>query len=175
MGVVCRVRASSVGFRSLFCPLVGGEKLQNIYPKLRGGKSISTCFCCFAVYSKVFGNTLWKFTSSLPLLCDTDLRPRGMTLLNKLQLVAFSQQNTNGVCSMGGSQRDGVQREKTPTCWRKNSRAAVGMIPNPPICECVSIWVHNTMKEKRETSVPFLGNKCCVLWTLDRLLMQLKF
>lgn len=86
-----------------------------------------------------------------------------MTWLNKPQLKAFLQQNTDGVCSAGGTHLDGVQLETAPAFRRTNSAAATGTIPtpNPQLCLHLSAGDNGGTKGN---FITFLGSMWCVLW-----------
>lgn len=143
-GVVC-------GIPSFVPPAGKWQNLPNVYAECGGGKSKGSPVASLQSNHKPLIPTwLWKFTS--PPSLSTELRPRGMTLLNKAQLEVFLERSTAGVCSAAGSSLDGVQLETAPAFHTTNSAAAMGTIPTPNP-SWVSIWVQETAQEQKKTSL----------------------
>lgn len=156
---MCRVRASSVGFRSLFCPLVGGKKLQNLYPKLgwKINKDMLLLLCSLF-------KSLWQHPIKVHIFSSLAVWHRPQTKRND----SAKQTAARGIfptehkwCVFSGWQPAGWSPvAQNPHLLGKKQQSCRGHDPNHPVGECVSI-----NEGRNGNFFTFLGKQ--VLWFMN--------
>lgn len=116
---------------------------------------------CSLITSLWYQPNCEKFMSP-PSACSTELRAGGMTLLNKPQLEAFSQQSTDGVCPALGWDPAGDS-----SCLPQNQQCSCkGHDPNP---KSPTVSPSECRRQQRNKGkLHYLGSAGCVLWNRGR-------